>query len=138
MVTPLRISESGFLPILNFYKTFALSIDDSESFTSALTGPLHPYIFMTNARDTDTHEEISSPLATPPNEQVIMEEAEKPRTPLPKFQLALVMLMQFAEPITALVIHPFINQFVQSTGITGGDDRKTGYYAGMIVSGIVL
>jgi hypothetical protein len=56
------------------------------------------------------------------------------RTPLPKFQLFLVLLIQFAEPITASVIYPFVNQFVRDTGITRGDDKKTGYYAGVIVS----
>lgn len=56
------------------------------------------------------------------------------RTPLPKFQLFLVMLIQVAEPITALVIYPFINQFIKDTGVTKGDDRKVGYYAGIIVS----
>lgn len=56
------------------------------------------------------------------------------RTPLPKFQLFIVFLIQFAEPITASVIYPFINQFVRDTGVTGGDQRKTGYYAGIIVS----
>jgi len=58
----------------------------------------------------------------------------KSRTPLPKFQLFLVCLIQFAEPLTASVIYPFVNQFVRATGITQGDDRKTGYYAGVIVS----
>jgi len=58
----------------------------------------------------------------------------KLRTPLPKFQLFLVCLIQFAEPLTASVIYPFVNQFVRATGITQGDDRKTGYYAGVIVS----
>ena len=57
---------------------------------------------------------------------------EKP-TPLPKFQLFIIFLIQFAEPITALVIYPFINQFVRETGVTDGDERKTGYYAGIIV-----
>jgi hypothetical protein len=57
---------------------------------------------------------------------------EKP-TPLPKFQIFIVLLIQFAEPITALVIYPFVNQFVRETGITNGDERKTGYYAGIIV-----
>lgn len=56
------------------------------------------------------------------------------RTPLPKFQLFLVMLIQVAEPITGLVIYPFINQFIRDTGVTKGDDRKVGYYAGIIVS----
>ncbi|KAF5359367.1 hypothetical protein D9756_003058 [Leucocoprinus leucothites] len=61
-------------------------------------------------------------------------DAEEPRTPLPKFQLFIVLLIQFSEPITAVVIYPFVNQFVRDTGITGGDDRKTGYYAGVIES----
>lgn len=58
----------------------------------------------------------------------------KLRTPLPKLQLFLVCLIQFAEPLTASVIYPFVNQFVRATGITQGDDRKTGYYAGVIES----
>jgi hypothetical protein len=56
------------------------------------------------------------------------------RTPLPKFQLFLVLLIQLAEPITGIVIYPFVNQFVRDTGITHGDDKTTGYYAGVIVS----
>ena len=66
----------------------------------------------------------------PTNECV---ENKKRRTPLPWAQLLVVILIQFAEPITATVIYPFINQFVRETGITGGDERKTGYFAGMIV-----
>ncbi|KAF8071614.1 major facilitator superfamily multidrug-resistance, DHA1 sub-family [Lyophyllum atratum] len=62
-------------------------------------------------------------------------EPTKPkRTPLPTFQLFIVFLIQFAEPVTATVIYPFVNQFVRDTGITGGDERKTGYYAGIIES----
>ena len=60
-------------------------------------------------------------------------ENNKKRTPLPWAQLSIVILIQFAEPITATVIYPFINQFVRETGITGGDERKTEYFAGMIV-----
>ena len=56
------------------------------------------------------------------------------RTPLPKVQLFVLFLIQFAEPITATVIYPFVNQFVRDTGIIGGDERKTGYYAGIIAS----
>jgi len=56
------------------------------------------------------------------------------RTPLPKVQLFVLFLIQFAEPITATVVYPFVNQFVRDTGITGGDERKTGYYAGIIAS----
>ena len=55
------------------------------------------------------------------------------RTPLPKLQIFIVFLTLFSEPITGIVIYPFINQFVRETGITQGDERKTGYYAGIIV-----
>ncbi|THU78760.1 MFS general substrate transporter [Dendrothele bispora CBS 962.96] len=55
-------------------------------------------------------------------------------TPLPKLQLALTLLVQSTEPITATVIYPFIPEFVKSTGIIKGDETKTGYYAGVIES----
>lgn len=54
-------------------------------------------------------------------------------TPLPKLQMFILFLIQISEPIAGLVIYPFINQFVRETGITQGDERKTGYYAGIIV-----
>ncbi|KAJ6484064.1 major facilitator superfamily multidrug-resistance, DHA1 sub-family [Mycena sanguinolenta] len=60
------------------------------------------------------------------------------RTPIPKFQLFIVMLIQFAEPMTGLVIYPFVVQFVRDTGITGGDQTKTGFYAGMLESSFFL
>jgi hypothetical protein len=55
------------------------------------------------------------------------------RTPLPKLQLLIVYLCLYAEPITGTVIYPFAPQFVRRTGITGGDEKKTGYYAGIVV-----
>ena len=55
-------------------------------------------------------------------------------TPLPIYQLFIVYLTQFTEPLTGSVIYPFINQFVRDTGVIDGDERKTGYYAGVIVS----
>ncbi|KAF4571061.1 hypothetical protein EYR36_008388 [Pleurotus pulmonarius] len=56
------------------------------------------------------------------------------RTPLPKLQLAILMVMLGAEPICNSVIFPFVNQFVRETGVTNGDERKTGYYAGIVES----
>ncbi|KAG6841116.1 hypothetical protein C0991_001685 [Blastosporella zonata] len=73
----------------------------------------------------DTHENTSNDPHNPPKPK---------RTPLPMFQLFIVLLIQFAEPITATVIYPFINQFVRDTGVIRGDERKTGYYAGAIES----
>ena len=60
------------------------------------------------------------------------------RTPLPKLQLATILLIQFTEPLTATVIYPFIIQCVRDTGITGGDETKTGYYAGIVVRAVSL
>ncbi|KAF4618794.1 hypothetical protein D9613_010002 [Agrocybe pediades] len=66
-------------------------------------------------------------------------EAEEPelperRTPLPLIPIIAVLLLQLAEPITGTVIYPFINQLVRETGVTGGDEKRTGYYAGIIES----
>lgn len=65
------------------------------------------------------------------------DEAKKPlrkKTPLPKLQVFTMMFVQFCEPVTATVIYPFVVKLVRETGITGGNDAKTGYYAGCIVS----
>ncbi|CAE6445293.1 unnamed protein product [Rhizoctonia solani] len=57
----------------------------------------------------------------------------KSSTPLPK-QIYVIMFICLAEPIAATVIYPFIIDLVNSLGVTGGDDSKVGYYAGMIES----
>ncbi|KAF8640233.1 hypothetical protein AX16_010129 [Volvariella volvacea WC 439] len=76
-----------------------------------------------------SHDENDSTRATTPT----TEEPIKPN-PLPKFQLFIVLLIQFSEPITATVIYPFIAQFIHETGITNGDEKRTGYFAGVIES----
>ncbi|KAJ7690111.1 major facilitator superfamily domain-containing protein [Mycena rosella] len=48
-------------------------------------------------------------------------------TPLPKLQLAIIMLVQICEPLTSQSIYPYINQLVSE--VIGGDKRKVGYYA---------
>ncbi|CAE6436839.1 unnamed protein product, partial [Rhizoctonia solani] len=58
----------------------------------------------------------------------------KPPTPLPKKQIAILLLMQLSEPIAYSVIYPFIVRLVNETGVTDGDESKVGYYAGMIES----
>ena len=52
--------------------------------------------------------------------------------PLPR-EFWFSMLILWAEPICGTVIYPFINALVRDTGITEGDEAKTGYYAGIIV-----
>ncbi|KAH8834228.1 MFS general substrate transporter [Flagelloscypha sp. PMI_526] len=62
------------------------------------------------------------------------ENRQQRRTPLPTAQLAIVILIQFTEPLSAEVIYPFVNQFVRRTGITNHNEKRTGYYAGIIES----
>ncbi|KAJ7090646.1 major facilitator superfamily transporter [Mycena epipterygia] len=54
------------------------------------------------------------------------------RTPLPKRQLAIIMLVQICEPLASQSIYPYINQLVSELDITGGDEKKVGYYAGLV------
>ncbi|KIK60211.1 hypothetical protein GYMLUDRAFT_226269 [Collybiopsis luxurians FD-317 M1] len=56
------------------------------------------------------------------------------QTPLPKRQIFLTLLIRLSEPTTAMVIYPFIIKAVQRTGITQGDEKRTGYYSGIIES----
>ncbi|GLB44900.1 putative major facilitator superfamily protein [Lyophyllum shimeji] len=63
-----------------------------------------------------------------------VETPPKLKKPFPIVQLSIVWLIQFTEPVSNTVIYPFINQFVGETGITRGDETKTGYYAGIVES----
>ncbi|KIM71098.1 hypothetical protein PILCRDRAFT_17383 [Piloderma croceum F 1598] len=58
---------------------------------------------------------------------------EKP-TPLPRLQISIVLLLLLAEPITSQCIIPFINQLISELDVTGGDERKVGFFSGLIVS----
>ena len=90
-----------------------------------------------DAGDGDIHEVPLRALDDEPRpSQVDEAQEERPiaETPLPKLQLSILLYIQLAEPITSTVIYPFVNQLVRETGVTGGDDRKTGYFAGLIVS----
>ncbi|KAF8207043.1 major facilitator superfamily transporter [Mycena galopus ATCC 62051] len=69
---------------------------------------------------TEDPNETTTLLPTP--------QSNKP-TPLPKLQLAIIMLIQICEPLTSQSIYPYINQLVSELDITGGDQRKVGYYA---------
>ncbi|KAN0119048.1 major facilitator superfamily [Russula decolorans] len=60
--------------------------------------------------------------------------APRKATPLPLTQITILLLLLLAEPITSLSINPYINQMVSELSIVGGDERKVGYYAGVLVS----
>ncbi|CAE7170292.1 unnamed protein product [Rhizoctonia solani] len=89
-----------------------------------LLGPTH-----TLHEDGCLPPEVSTSLIQQQNEG-----DENKTTPLPMRHLSILLLMQLSEPIAYTVIYPFIAQFVNETGITGGDGSKIGYYAGMIES----
>ncbi|KAG2126676.1 major facilitator superfamily domain-containing protein [Suillus cothurnatus] len=62
------------------------------------------------------------------------QQGQKKATPLPKLQIAILLLALLVEPIASQSIYPYINQLVSELNITGGDERKVGYYAGLIES----
>ncbi|KAH8979282.1 MFS general substrate transporter [Lactarius akahatsu] len=72
----------------------------------------------------------------PQEETPLLRDGNVPRmkTPLPITQMVVLFLLELCEPITSQSIKPYINQLVSELPIVGGDERKVGYYAGIIVS----
>lgn len=95
-----------------------------------LTSHLHPRVEMPLQECPSQEDAYAMPYNDNNDDD---DDFEKP-TPLPIFELLSVFLIQLSEPITATVIYPFINELVGRTGITNGDEKKTGYYAGVIVN----
>ncbi|KAG2145321.1 MFS general substrate transporter [Suillus bovinus] len=62
------------------------------------------------------------------------QQGQKKASPLPKLQIGILLLTLLVEPIASQSIYPYINQLVSELDITGGDERKVGYYAGLIES----
>ncbi|KAH7345486.1 major facilitator superfamily domain-containing protein [Rhizoctonia solani] len=82
------------------------------------------------------HEDACPPIEVAPAtiQRENKDDEYKAPTPLPMKQILILLLMQLSEPLGYTVIYPFVAQFVNETGITGGDGSKVGYYAGMIES----
>ncbi|PFH51327.1 hypothetical protein AMATHDRAFT_3176 [Amanita thiersii Skay4041] len=57
-----------------------------------------------------------------------------PPTPLPWGQITIVLLLQLAEPLCSQVIYPFAPELIRSLGITGGNEKRVGYYVGIMQS----
>ncbi|KAJ7911450.1 member of major facilitator superfamily multidrug-resistance, DHA1 sub-family [Mycena leptocephala] len=75
-------------------------------------------------RDNDE----TQPLLGPRNDRDDFHDLHSKRTPLPVFQLCIVLFLQLAEPLTSQVIYPFAPQLMRDIGITNGDETKVGYY----------
>ncbi|TEB39446.1 MFS general substrate transporter [Coprinellus micaceus] len=59
---------------------------------------------------------------------------KKAPTPLPYLQIGIVLLLQLCEPLCSMSIYPYINELVSTLDIVKGDEKKVGYYAGLIES----
>ncbi|KAH9169683.1 MFS general substrate transporter [Lactarius sanguifluus] len=72
----------------------------------------------------------------PEEETPLLRNGNTPRakTPLPISQIVILLLLQLCEPITSHSIKPYINQLVSELPVVDGDEKKVGYYAGLIVS----
>ncbi|TFK47990.1 MFS general substrate transporter [Heliocybe sulcata] len=67
--------------------------------------------------------------------RAVEEQASKSKTtPLPWLQLSIIYWLQLSEPMTGYVLLPIINSMVLEYGLTGGDAKEIGYYAGAIMS----
>ncbi|KAJ7163911.1 member of major facilitator superfamily multidrug-resistance, DHA1 sub-family [Mycena crocata] len=74
------------------------------------------------------------PLLGSQHDRNDIDDAPLKRTPLPQFQLFIVLFLQLAEPLTSQVIYPFAPQLIRDIGITNGDETKVGYYVGIMQS----
>ncbi|KAK7052002.1 MFS general substrate transporter [Favolaschia claudopus] len=75
----------------------------------------------------------SAQLGTGPSHYVIPAVVRVSHGPgISAFSLNILLWVQLAEPLTSQVIYPFINKLVGELPITGGDEGKIGYYAGLI------
>ncbi|KAF5314228.1 hypothetical protein D9758_018295 [Tetrapyrgos nigripes] len=57
-------------------------------------------------------------------------------TPLPRFQVFILMMMRMTEPISYMVIFPFVNQMMEE--VAHIPKEKIGYYAGLIESAFAI
>ncbi|KAH9165758.1 MFS general substrate transporter [Lactarius sanguifluus] len=62
------------------------------------------------------------------------DDATRNSTPLPRVQIAILFSVWLVGSIVAHSVSPYINQLVKELPIVGGDERKVGYYTGIIVS----
>ncbi|KAH9165754.1 MFS general substrate transporter [Lactarius sanguifluus] len=60
--------------------------------------------------------------------------AERKPTPLPRLQIAILLSIWLVESIISHSISPYLNQLVKELPLVGGDEKKVGYYTGIIVS----
>ncbi|KAH8985305.1 MFS general substrate transporter [Lactarius akahatsu] len=62
------------------------------------------------------------------------DDAERKPTPLPRLQIAILLSIWLVDSVISHSISPYLNQLVKELPIVGDDERKVGYYTGIIVS----
>ncbi|KAH8986526.1 MFS general substrate transporter [Lactarius hatsudake] len=74
-------------------------------------------------------------ISVPDEETTLLLHRDVPpkRTPLPMFQILVLLSVLLTETITFSSIPPYINQMMSELPIVGGDQRKVGYYTGITV-----
>lgn len=89
---------------------------------------LSQFVPMTIGHDSDDHQSVDeqTPL-------IAVKRLDGRPTPLPLAQLSILLFLQLAEPLTSQVIYPFAPQLIRDIGIAGGDEKKVGYYVGILV-----
>ncbi|KAF8886047.1 major facilitator superfamily domain-containing protein [Gymnopilus junonius] len=55
-------------------------------------------------------------------------------TPLPWFQICIIIFLQLAEPLTGNVVSPFAPQLIRDLNVTHGNESHVGYYVGLLQS----
>jgi hypothetical protein len=55
------------------------------------------------------------------------------RPPFPWGQFSILLILQLAEPMTYQVIGPFAPQLIRDLDVAHGDEKKVGYYVGVLV-----
>ncbi|KAF9515288.1 hypothetical protein BS47DRAFT_1484656 [Hydnum rufescens UP504] len=59
-------------------------------------------------------------------------------TPPQTSQIAILWFFEICEAIAYSVVYPFVNELVKGLDVVGGDDRRVGYYVGLIQSTFYL
>ncbi|KZS89258.1 MFS general substrate transporter [Sistotremastrum niveocremeum HHB9708] len=90
-----------------------------------------PLLIDSNSESTVSTNDVDSELNVQPQE-------EREPTPLPKVQLTCLLFILICEPISSMFLFPFINQLIFEYGISGGDQKRTGYYAGLVASSFFM
>ncbi|THU88040.1 MFS general substrate transporter [Dendrothele bispora CBS 962.96] len=75
-------------------------------------------------------------MNNPTEQTALLYTPRPPATPLPRFQVFILLMMRITEPISYTVIFPFINQMMEE--VAHIPNAKVGYYAGLVESAFAL